>query len=300
MVSIIMLVYNHEKFIDEALKGIISQNTSFPFELIIANDQSSDSSELIIQKYRDKFPHIVKGFYNQENLGIGLNFEKALRFAKSKYIALCEGDDYWTDENKLQKQVDFLEANNGYTICFHKVQVLENNKLSNCAITEERYDSIKERPISTKHLLEAGNFIHTPSVVFRNMNLDLPFEFLHSTVGDYFLYIILSKYGHIKRLDDVMAVYRRGVGIFSSLDSMAMQKQVLIYQACILSYLDNEEYKKIMLAKQIALIKVNAEQYQIALVDAIKVGSLQIAKLKIKTFLKRVFTEPSKTPNQVV
>lgn len=297
MVSVLMLTYNHENYIREAIEGVLMQKTDFPIELIIGEDCSTDNTRKIVIEYANKFPNIIKAQLHEKNRGMQNNFITIFEEACGKYIALCEGDDYWTDDCKLQKQFDFLEANNDYAICFHKVKVLEKNELLNCLITEDRYDSINEEPITTKHLLEAGNFIHTPSVVFRNVLREFPFEFLHSPVGDYFLYIMLSQHGYIKRLDDVMAVYRRGVGIYSSLNSTTMQKQVLIYQACILSYLDKEEFKKIMLAKQIALIKVIEEQNQSAIKADSENTSMQLMKRKVKAFIKKSISGDIKTSN---
>ena len=115
-----MVTYNHEKFISEAIEGVLIQQTNFSFELIIANDASTDGSDKIINEFIANHPkgNLIKYFKHEKNVGMMQNFTFALGHCKGKYIALCEGDDYWTDPLKLQKQVDFLEANEDYCDLF--------------------------------------------------------------------------------------------------------------------------------------------------------------------------------------
>jgi hypothetical protein len=177
--------------------------------------------------------------------------------AQGKYIAMCEGDDYWTDPLKLQKQVDFLEANKEYSLCYHRVNLEINGIVDTDEndITEKRYKNIPDKTkIGIDDLLKQGNFIHTPSVMFKKTDLkEIPFETKYSTVGDYFLYIMLTADNNkfIKKLQDKMAVYRRGVGVYSSLKSIDMSYSMLQYKICILSYLKEDEQKKILLKQTI-------------------------------------------------
>lgn len=114
VVSVCMITYNHEKFISEAIEGVLMQKTDFPIELIIGEDCSTDNTRKIVKEYEKKYPEIIVAQYPQTNLGMIKNFASVLQSARGKYIALCEGDDYWTDPFKLQKQVDFLELNHDY------------------------------------------------------------------------------------------------------------------------------------------------------------------------------------------
>ena len=113
LVSVIMITYGHEKYIEEAIRGVFLQKTNFPLELIISNDKSPDSTDEIIKNIIKSAPENISVNYIQhlENIGMLPNFISTLKMAEGKYIAVCEGDDYWTDENKLQKQIDFLEKN---------------------------------------------------------------------------------------------------------------------------------------------------------------------------------------------
>ena len=209
-----MPTYNHEKFVSIAIEGVLNQKTSFNFELLIHDDASTDHTQHIIKQYAAKFPNIIKPIYqvqNQHSLGIP-NSLILFPLAKCKYIAICEGDDYWTDPYKLQKQVDFLEQNADYNLCFHKVSILDGEEIKEDWITcppRKSFTTIYD-------LLEFANYIHTPSVVFRNNIGELPIWYQACPIGDYALYLLVVKNGKIKYFEETMAVYRYGVGMFSS------------------------------------------------------------------------------------
>jgi len=274
------------------------QKTNFKFEVLIHDDASTDETEEIIRDFERRYPSIIKPIYEETNQWVkGRKGSAVFNFprAKGKYIALCEGDDYWTDPLKLQKQVDFLEANENYNICFHKVNLLIKDALQeNKGVTYKRYSEIENFPIDINTLLEKGNFIHTPSVVFRNTGLnELPFEFSKSPIGDYLLYIhLLKNGGFIKRLNDVMAVYRVGSGIYSSLNGLSYEKNMLIYQSCILSFLKDEEQRKIILKKQLNLLnkhfnKINKSENYYKMAKKISFKQYVYLGLnKVKVFLK--------------
>ena len=206
MVSVCMITYNHESYIAQAIEGVLMQKTNFPIELIIGEDCSTDCTRNAVVDYAEKYPEIIKLQLPNKNKGMIRNFVETMQVAEGKYIALCEGDDYWTDPYKLQKQVDFLEANEEYSICFHPVKIWKENE-------KELVDDFitREVPETTTILdLAEGNYMHTPSVVFRN-NQDVFDEFQkleNLPVGDYVLHMLNAKYGKIKKLPEIMGVYR--------------------------------------------------------------------------------------------
>ena len=214
LVSVIMITYGHEKYIEEAIKGVFLQKTNFPLELIISNDKSPDSTDEIVKNIIKYAPENISVKYIQhpENIGMLPNLISTLKMAAGKYIAVCEGDDYWIDEKKLQKQTDFLEKNEDFTLTFHNVFIRNVETLSTDMDYEKRLSS---KDVYTIDDLSKGNFIHTPSVVFRNMEIEFPEWYFSSFLGDYPLWSWLSKKGKIKYFPEKMAVYRENVGVWS-------------------------------------------------------------------------------------
>lgn len=133
LVSIRCLVYNHEPFLRQCLDGFVMQQTTFPFEAIIHDDASTDGSAAIIHEYAEKYPDIIKPIYETENQyskqdGSLARIMDAAMHPNSKYIALCEGDDYWTDANKLQLQVEFLETHPDFSVTVHEYTEWDEEK----------------------------------------------------------------------------------------------------------------------------------------------------------------------------
>ena len=211
LVSICCITYNHEKFIHEAIDGFLMQQTNFDYEIIIANDCSPDNTDAIVQEYINHHPKgkLIKYFKHEQSLGMISNFIFALKQCTGKYIALCEGDDYWTDPLKLQKQVDFLENNPEYVACCHNVVV--KNEFEN---EEHLMWQWNDNTDITLEDLALGNKIGTLSLIFRNDKeaINKTFEFFNrypkSIVGDYILNLFLAERGKIKYFSELMGVYR--------------------------------------------------------------------------------------------
>ncbi|SHG59177.1 glycosyltransferase [Flavobacterium johnsoniae] len=205
-ISCHIITFNHKDYISQCIEGLIIQRTNFSFEIIIGDDNSTDGTREILVEYALKYPDIIKlNLRSKRGKGVPgkQNFLTTLAMCKGQYVSLCDGDDYWTDPLKLQKQVDFLEANPDYAICYHKVKVLKNEALEEDTITQ------KVPETTTIKDLAKGNYIHTCSVVFRNNLFDkLPKYFDKSPVGDYFLHMLNARYGKIKFIDEYMGVYR--------------------------------------------------------------------------------------------
>lgn len=212
VVSICCITYNHERFIRDALNGFVMQITDFPFEVIIHDDASTDGTADVIREYEMKYPDLIFPIYqveNQYSKGIrGISARFNFPRARGKYIALCEGDDYWTDPLKLQKQVDFLRNNNSNTMCFHAVQVMNavNGKLLH---THRAYKHTRHVCNMRDIILGGGGFYKIVSAMFVKDALDnLPEWYFLSPVGDAALILVAATRGDIGYLDEVMAVYR--------------------------------------------------------------------------------------------
>jgi glycosyltransferase involved in cell wall biosynthesis len=215
-VSVCTITYNHEKYIGEAIESILKQNTNFGYEIVIGEDCSTDKTKKIIIKYQKKYPNKIKLILNKKNLGIMPSFIQTLKACKGKYIALLEGDDYWTDPHKLQKQVDFLDNNQNYTISSHNVCVTQEGSRSRTI----KWLGENHRKTSTlKDILKFGSGGATCSLVFRNDKeiLSELYKLTKKISGaDWLLQIVFTKYGKMRYFSESMGVYRKHIGGISS------------------------------------------------------------------------------------
>ena len=169
LVSICCVTYNHENFIRQCLDGFVIQKTNFVFEILVHEDASTDKTALILKQYETNYPQLFRCVYQSVNQFAIQNTLVNILFpmAKGKYIAICEGDDYWTDPYKLQKQVDFLEANPEFSICTHNVIVSERGKKDGKILQQTEWLGKDHRQVSTiKDLLMYGSGGATCSIVF--------------------------------------------------------------------------------------------------------------------------------------
>lgn len=139
LLSIVTITYNHESFIAQTIEGVLMQQVNFPIEFIIAEDCSTDSTRAICQQYAEQYPELIRLIPSESNVGAIANERRAMLAAKGKYIAFCEGDDYWTDPLKLQKQVDFLESHPDYSVTFHRC---ENYVLKTGLFQTDRFQNL--------------------------------------------------------------------------------------------------------------------------------------------------------------
>ncbi|MFG6687623.1 glycosyltransferase [Mariniflexile sp. HNIBRBA6329] len=227
LVSVCVQTYQHVNYIKQCLDGILMQETTFPIEVILGEDESNDGTREICMDYANKYPDKIKLFLRSRKDVIYINgqatgrynFIENLKASKGKYIAICEGDDYWTDPLKLQKQVDFLEANPDYAIHSGAAKILNEKGGS----IPEAFIGLRdtEDSFTIDDFLGKNNLI-TCTVLFRNCLTHLPSEFKVVKFGDWFLYTMLLHQTGLKayRGTDVMAVYRvHGKGLMSLLTS---------------------------------------------------------------------------------
>jgi len=249
LLSICCLVYNHELYLKEMLDSILNQQTNFSYEILIHDDASTDNTAKIIKEYNKKHPTIFNSLLqttNQKSIyKSGMNPRFNFPRARGKYIAICEGDDYWIDPLKLQKQVDFLEENLDFNICFTRTYLLKNGKKEIHKIPENLSGIF-----SFDDLLHHGNFIATTSVMFRNNWDRMPEWFNRLPYGDMAIYLIVSKVEKIKCLNDITAVYRiHKKGAWHSQNLTKKIKDRLLFNQIIYPQL-NIEQKKIVKQKQ--------------------------------------------------
>ncbi len=220
LVSISCITYNHENFIRAALEGFLMQETTFPVEILIHDDASTDETAAIIREYQQKYPDLIFPIYqteNQHSKGIKISATYQFPRARGKYIALCEGDDYWIDPLKLQKQVDFLEANHEYGICGTRYFDLKDGHKSEREIFSTLFNS-DEIFTFTKDNLFSPYVVMTLTVVFKK-ELLCEKALLQPYFKDIFLYasILQKQKGAI--LNFISAVHRHHLGGINSMQS---------------------------------------------------------------------------------
>ena len=208
LVSICCITYNHENYIAKCLDGFIMQKCSFKYEILINDDASNDNTAAIIREYEKKYPEILKPLYQTENqysLGVRPINQFNWSRAKGKYIAMCEGDDYWIDPLKLQKQVDFLEKNKDYALVHTNFQTINNKVLEK---NHNRKVLISEGIV--KEALLRENFIATVTVCFNKEKFDLAYNQIDKKylMGDYPAWLAVALNSKIGYLNEVTSVYR--------------------------------------------------------------------------------------------
>ncbi|RNF39526.1 glycosyltransferase family 2 protein [Planococcus salinus] len=209
MVSIICTSYNHGEFIAEAIESFLMQKTDFAFEILIHDDASTDHTAQIIREYEKKYPDLIKPIYQNENqysqgvLVELINHERA----KGKYIAVCEGDDYWTSPYKLQKQVDYMESHPECSMCVHAASKVSAK--SHKVVAPIR-PSKRDKVFSVAEVIEGGGGLFaTNSIMYsKEKVLKMPSFYMNATVGDYPLVIYSALQGTIFYMDENMSAYR--------------------------------------------------------------------------------------------
>ena len=214
VVSIICNTYNHEKYIAQALDGFLMQKTNFKYEILIHDDASTDNTAMIIRKYQKLHPDVIKPIYQSENKyskNININYNYQYPRAQGEYIAFCEGDDYWIDENKLQTQVDLLESNSQLIGCVHKYIVVDCDGNKKNVKTFGYYENEGIYEFNDFFCNELPSQIATLLCrnIFTSEKTRYPSQFSNIKIqGDVKLYLYLLSYGCIYRMSEVMSVYR--------------------------------------------------------------------------------------------
>lgn len=244
-VSIICITYNHGSFIERTLEGFVSQKTHFAFEAIVADDFSNDDSRSIIAQYAEKYPEIIKPIFREKNIGSLPNYVDALSRAEGEYLAICDGDDYWIDEFKLQKQVDFLDQNLDCSMCCHPfLQTYIDKSVKDKVITPWDFVSsnVKQRGYLTINDLFPVNPIGSLTVMYRwSLRNKIPDWMKNYHIGDLVLHLLHADKGKIGVIDDVMAVYQRHVnGIWFGNETKEKQRSFAVEYANLLTDLDHE------------------------------------------------------------
>ena len=218
LVNTLTLTYQQDKYIRDCIEGILMQKTTFPVQVLIHDDASEDKTAEIVKEYHQRFPNLIRAYYQRENTYRNVKRRELRKeffdWIEGKYIALCEGDDYWTDPLKLEKQVAFLENNPEYSMCYHDWVGLNDGRF--------------QTPVN--------NFCSTHTRVFRNIDIEFPQLKKPITNGDSLYKFLLRRKGKIKKIHDIIPAVKRedSKGVWSSLsEEQKVHERIKTYKIII-------------------------------------------------------------------
>lgn len=229
-VSVLMVTFNHEQFIAQAIESVLMQEANFDYELIIGEDCSTDDTRMIVMDYQRRFPDRIRLLLHDRNLGMLRNFEKTYAACTGRYSALLDGDDHWISPHKLQRQVDFLETHPDFTICFHAADVIRDGRTIPAG-----WPPPETKDISGLEDIVESNFIPSCSVMYRMGPVPRFPDWMFSLgMGDWPLHVLYAQHGKIGYIRESMAVYRehRG-GTWSARGRTGNHERVIKAYTCI-------------------------------------------------------------------
>ncbi|MGB8644431.1 MAG: glycosyltransferase [Anaerolineae bacterium] len=239
-ISILMITYNHEKYIAQAIESVLAQETRLEYELVIGEDCSTDRTREIVLDFQRRYPDKIRLLLRDRNLGMQRNFLDTLRACRGKYIAWLEGDDYWLGTDKLQKQADFLDSHPDYAICFHSVSILNEGHVVEPYLWNELW---KKNTFTLEELLVA-DFIPSCSAMFRNgLTPELPDRFFQLGHSDWPIFVLIARHGLIGYIEGRMAVYRlHAGGVTAQHDDLRRAQFALMLYDFLWPYLEPRYY----------------------------------------------------------
>lgn len=241
-ITTIIVSYNHEKYIQEAIESAIKQQGNFTHEILISDDCSTDKTQQIIKQYAEKYPNLIRNISNKKNIGISNNIKKCFDMANGKYIAILEGDDYWTDNRKLEKQKIFLEQNTDCSMCFSRVQILDSN--GKIYLLESQKDLPSK--FTGKNIIKGKNLsliINFSTCMFISHYMkNLPEILYKHRFSEISLQFYLEQKGKIGFISSPLSIYRynkNGVWSGSNINEKIKQKYLVrrnAYKVCANQY----------------------------------------------------------------
>lgn len=319
LVSISCVTYNQESYIAQALESFLMQKTEFEFEILVHDDASTDGTANIIKEYELKYHNRIKPIYQSENQyskGVNVNQFNDKR-ALGKYIAYCEGDDYWTDPYKLQKQVDYMKTHPECSLCVHAACTVDHLGKQ---LTINKRPNQGNKNYSTKEILLAGGGMFASNSMLHRSDLvqNMPAFYYNAPVGDFPLQIYLSMHGEVYYIDEFMSTYRMNARnswtndvnfndsriieiskkmeiMFNGIDEYSNGKYFEIIRQCILAnglyiaMLENNKFKIKVIRKQVDfdLFNLNYRKYRLLsripwLYQATRRLKQKLAKMKVQ------------------
>jgi glycosyltransferase involved in cell wall biosynthesis len=225
-VSAVIITYNQENCLPKAIESALMQKTDFDFEVVVGEDCSTDGTSRVAKEFEQRYPDKVRAICREKNLGANTNILEALSVCRGEYVALLEGDDFWTDPRKLQLQADFLDAHPDCSLCCHAVNYVHEDG------SEPPYrfpEAGKTKTVSSLEDILSGVNFHTCSFMFRRSLLLSPPDWLRTLwIGDWPMLMLLAEQGNVGYIDEVMSEYRMHPGGVWSDTSKARQTEGLL------------------------------------------------------------------------
>jgi len=229
-VSVVVMTYNHGRLIREAVDSVLTQRTSFDYEIVISEDCSTDDTREIVMEYGARYPDRIRLLLSERNLNSLAVVSRGIRACRGEFIALLDGDDYWTDPTKLERQVEFLDSHPDCSACFHNATAVypESDR------TPHDWTAPGQKDFMTLQDIWRGNPIATSSLMFRNGLYELPpwYDRMPMPITDWPLHVLNAEHGTIGYINHVMSAYRiHGGGTYSRLDEQAkLEKRFQFYR----------------------------------------------------------------------
>lgn len=293
-VSVAILTYNQKEFIGKAIESALSQKTNFDVEILVGDDCSTDGAQETILAYQEKYPDKVRAVLHSKNLGQNglFNTIETLKLAKGTYIAPMDGDDYWTDDQKLQRQVDFMEVHPDFSACFHNALITYED-----GTPSHELNSPDQKDVITAEDLVGEDeiwFMATSAVMFKNGIMHYPEWFLKSSSGDIPRYVILAKHGPIGYVPGVMSVYRKNRGGASFKDhyrdARFLYNRIAMYEG-IDKELDYRHHD---------LLRLNIARYYRMLLDARQYQKSYFRRARLALKYLQLGQPPRETSKEVI
>jgi len=269
LVSINCITYNHEDYISDAIEGFLMQKTDFDFEILIGEDCSTDNTRKIVERYIERYPDKISLITSETNIGAKKNARRLQGNSKGKYIAVCEGDDYWTDPLKLQKQVDYMEHNEGCTLCFHSAEIVTANKRK-IGMQMRSYCKNTVCPMEDI-IIGGGGFCPTQSIMYLKRTMDnLPEFHTKAPVGDYPMQMIVASQGYAYYIDENMSAYRNAVKGSWTERTKTIEKSVQVFEKLVCMLSEFDEYTNYKYSKAVDKAKLNIKCQMLLLQGKLK------------------------------
>lgn len=281
LVVIDCLTYNHEAFLSDALDGFVMQKTDFPFVAVVHDDASTDGTASVLKKYAERYPDIIFPIFEEENQYPKRNgvIRRAMNSAKlatgAKYVAMCEGDDYWTYEYKLQKQVDFLESHPEYSLVFHdaKIQYMdEGGRLAPSFYHQNETREYSAKEIFHEWIIPTASVLYRKKIVSDPIRINKDFQF-----SDNVLFLTAAKHGKLYGIFENWSVYRlhKG-GIILSSGSQKWNETMLAHAKAVIDVfgymVEKKDCKELLTTRYLSVLETyrNFKQYKKYYVNFLK------------------------------